>query len=103
MDDYKALSRRMAVVVAVLALALVAGVQMLGERAAAPLLLVALVAVALVARGEVTGRSLLPEAASTVKVPHQREPDWYSERWVQENVERGLRSLERWRWEQSSS
>ena len=102
MDDNKALSRRIAVVIAVFALAVVAGVDLVGERAVAPLLAAALVAVALVARGEATGRPLLGDPAP-LDVPRQREPEWYSERWVQENVRRGLASLEEWRREQSAS
>ena len=101
-DERNALSRRMAVVVAVFALAVLAGVQLGGERAVAPLLFAALVAVALIARGEVTGRSLLPQQTAAVDLPRQRDPEWYSERWVQENVQRGLRSLEEWRREQPS-
>ena len=101
-DERNALSRRMAVVVAAFALAVLAGYLLAGERAVAPLLFAALVAVALIARGEVTGRSLLPQPAA-VDIPRQRQPEWYSERWVQETVQRGLRSLEEWRREQSAS
>ena len=100
-DARKALRRRMSVVVAAFALAVAVGADLAGERAVAPLLLAALVAVALIARGEAAGRSLLPQPAA-LDVPRLRDPQWYSERWVQEQVQRGLRSLEEWCREQPS-
>ena len=100
MDDARIpLTTRMAVVVAVAALTVLAGAQVAGEQAVAPLLLAALATVAYVVSRNRPGR---PARATAVDVPRQRQPEWYSERWVQENVERGLRSLEEWRREQPS-
>lgn len=101
-DERRAVTHRMAVVVTVFALAVLAGVQAAGEHAVAPLLLLALLAVGYLAYGELSGRPARGRTAA-VEVPQQRESEWYSERWVQENVRRGLRSLEEWRREQSSS
>ena len=60
-----------------------------------------MVAVAVFAYGELTGRPVpvAPERGQEGAVP--AVPDaWRSERWIAEAVERGLRALDEWRWEQ---
>lgn len=75
-----------------------------GDRGVEVVLALALVALAVYAYEQLTGRPLPRprlwgpgrEAAPAPVV----EDAWRSERWVREAVERGLRALDEWRWEQ---
>ena len=74
----------------------------LGDLGVQLVLLVSLVALTVFAYGELTGRPvpvlrrLGAAAAEAPSVPDT----WRSERWIAEAVERGLRALDEWRWEQ---
>jgi len=73
-----------------------------GDRGAEAVLVLALVAVALLAYRELTGRQL-PQPwrrADGEGRPTAAVDEWRSERWVRESVERGYRALEEWRREQ---
>jgi hypothetical protein len=78
----------------------------LGDLGVQVVLLVALVAVMGFAYGELTGRPVpglrrlrRADVAEAPPVPDT----WRSERWIAEAVERGLRALDEWRWEQRSA
>ena len=77
----------------------------LGDLGVQLVLLVTLGALMAFAYGELTGRpvpglrSLRPAPAQAPSVPDT----WRSERWIAEAVERGLRALDEWRWEQRSA
>jgi len=74
-----------------------------GDRGVTAVLLVALVGVAVLAYGELTGRPVLwplRRAAASQTEAVAAPDEWRSERWVRDAVERGLRSLEEWRLEQ---
>ena len=75
----------------------------LGDVGAHLVLLLAMVAVAAFSYGELTGRPL-PRPARLRRRADAAAPvvpdAWRSERWIGEAVERGLRALDEWRWEQ---
>ncbi len=72
----------------------------LGDLGVQLVLLVALAALTVFAYGELTGRPL-PGLRRAVPADAPAVPDtWRSERWIAEAVERGLRALDEWRWEQ---
>ena len=63
------------------------------------LLLVALLALGVVATA--AGGQARPREALVPSLTSDGVPDtWRSERWIAEAVERGLRALDEWRWEQ---
>jgi hypothetical protein len=73
----------------------------LGDVGVQVVLAVALVAVTAFAYGELTGRPVRWPARHRRAVAPAPVPDtWRSERWIAEAVERGLRALDEWRWEQ---
>ena len=75
----------------------------LGDLGVHLVLLLALVAVAVFAYGELTGRPV-PWPARWTRQDEAEAPTapdaWRSERWIAEAVERGLRALDEWRLEQ---
>ena len=74
-----------------------------GEPGVRLVLLVMLVAVLVFAHGELTGRpvpGLDRLRRRAVEEPPAAPDTWRSERWIAEAVERGLRALGEWRWEQ---
>jgi hypothetical protein len=75
----------------------------LGDVGVQVVLLVTMVAVLVYAYGELTGRPV-PGLDRFRRGPAAEPPvvpdTWRSERWIAEAVERGLRALDEWRWEQ---
>ena len=74
----------------------------LGDLGVQLVLLVGLAALMGYAWGELTGRPV-PGLRRLRAVPAEAPPvpdTWRSERWIAEAVERGLRALDEWRWEQ---
>ena len=103
MDDQDRASRltRAALVGCGLLVLLVVARSALGGVGVQLVLLVALVAVAVFAYGELTGRPVPGLRRRSVAAEPPVVPDtWRSERWIAEAVERGLRALEEWRLEQ---
>ncbi len=87
------------------ALLALAAQQAYGDVGLKAVLVLALGALALVAFHRVSGRSFAgcqrsheAEPAAPVEEDH-----WRSERWVREAVERGLRSLDAWRFDQQAT
>ncbi len=75
---------------------------LLGARSAlgdGGLLLVALLALGVVATA-LGGQAARRREALAPSLTPDRPDTWRSERWIAEAVERGLRTLDEWRWEQ---
>jgi hypothetical protein len=103
MDDQDRASRRTRAVLGGcgLLLLLVVARSALGDAGVQLVLLVSLVAVAVFAYGELTGRPVPVLRRRQAAAEPPVVPDaWRSERWIAEAVERGLRALEEWRLEQ---
>ena len=82
--------------------------QAFGPAGLQAVLVLALGAVALAALHRVSGRSFAGVALP--RREHERQPPapvkddaWRSERWVREAVERGLRSLDAWRFDEQAT
>lgn len=77
-----------------------------GDLGVELVLLVSLCALIAFAYGELTGRPV-PGLRRLRTAPVDDAPPasdtWRSERWIAEAVERGLRALDEWRWEQRSA
>ena len=75
----------------------------LGDLGVQLVLLVSLGALTVFAYGQLTGRPV-PGLRRAAPAEAPAVPDtWRSERWIADAVERGLRALDEWRWEQRSA
>jgi hypothetical protein len=82
--------------------------QAYGDDGLAAVLVVALGAMALLAFHRLSGRTFagLPgwqRSDEAEPAPRVEDDAWRSERWVREAVERGLRSLDAWRFDQQAT
>ena len=105
MDDHGRASRRTraALCGGALVVLLLLARSVLGDLGVQLVLLVSLLAVAVFAHGELTGRPVpWPGALRRREVaePPAVPDTWRSERWITEAVERGLRAIDEWRLEQ---
>jgi len=105
--DQQALSRTVATVLVAVLLAYLAHT-LLGDRAMHVALVLLAGTVAVMAFHRATGREFVGLAALRREPkPEPEEPavedHWKSERWVGEAVERGLRSLDAWRFDQRAT
>lgn len=105
-EQASTMTKAVLVVVGAAVLLLLPAQRLFGDHGVEAVLLLGLVTAAAIAWSGLTGRPLprwgrLGRPAAVP--PSIVEDTWRSERWVREAVERGLRAIDEWRWEQSQA